>query len=115
MEITAQTHAFILQVVSSIAEAEAVDGAVELVVQEGIEVVLPLKGLFDAAKEIQRLEKQQEKVVKELSGLEGRLSNAKFVENAPHRVVQEVKDQATELRDKVDLIRQKLEHARALV
>lgn len=83
--------------------------------QEGIEVVLPLKGLFDAAKEILRLEKQQEKAQKELSGLEGRLSNSKFVDNAPEKVVQEVRDQAAELREKVDLIQQKLEQAQALV
>lgn len=83
--------------------------------QEGIEVVLPLKGLFDAAKEIQRLEKQREKTQKELSGLQGRLSNSRFVENAPGKVVQEVRDQASELREKVDLIQQKLEQAQALL
>eukprot|EP00892_Ulva_mutabilis_P000534 jgi/Ulvmu1/10481/UM064_0018.1 len=102
-------------VVPNASEAAAGDGAVELVVQEGIEIVLPLKGLFDAAKEIQRLEKQQEKAQKELSGLEARMSNSKFVENAPESVVQEVRDQASELREKVDLIQQKLEQARAIL
>lgn len=104
-----------VQVVSSVSEAAGGEGAVELVVQEGIEVVLPLKGLFDAAKEITRLEKQQDKVQKELSGLEGRLSNPKFVDNAPEKVVQEVRHQASELKERVELIQKKLEQARTLV
>jgi valyl-tRNA synthetase len=104
-----------MQVVSSVSEAAAGEDAVELVVQDGIEIVLPLAGLFDAAKEIQRLGKQQDKAIKELAGLQGRLGNSKFLENAPDDVVQEVRAQAAELEEKVALIKQKVEQAQALL
>lgn len=104
-----------VQVVPSISRVADGERVVDLVVQDGVEIVLPLAGLFDAAKDIQRLEKQQEKAQKELSGLEARLSNSKFVDNAPEKVVQEVMAQASELREKVELILQKLEQARALM
>lgn len=45
-------------------------GQIELVVGEGLQVVLPMAGLFDAAKEIERLGKQQAKLEKELAGLQ---------------------------------------------
>lgn len=47
-------------------------GQIELVVAEGLEVFLPMAGLFDAAKEIERLGKQQAKLEKELAGLQAR-------------------------------------------
>eukprot|EP00891_Asterochloris_glomerata_P009727 jgi/Astpho2/9727/Aster-03708 len=38
--------------------------------------------LFDAAKELQRLQKQRDRISKELQGLQGRLQNEKFLQNA---------------------------------
>ena len=70
---------------------------IELVVKEGLEVILPLAGLFDSSKEIERLQKQAEKLSKELDGLEKRLSNKSFVDKAPEKVVAEVKASAKEL------------------
>lgn len=37
-------------------------GSVSVVVSEGLQLLLPLAGLFDVAKELQRLEKQKAKV-----------------------------------------------------
>lgn len=45
----------------------------------------PAAGLFDASKEIERLEKQRGKVEKELAGLEARLANKKFVDKVSVR------------------------------
>lgn len=106
--------AFVLQVVSSTADALS-DGAVELVVQEGVTVVLPMKGLFDAEKEVQRLQKQKEKTNKDLSGLQGRLSNPKFVSSAPADVVENARKQAAELQEKVTMIDEKILQAQALL
>jgi valyl-tRNA synthetase len=89
--------------------------AVELVVRDSIQVVLPLQGLFDAGKEVQRLEKQRGKVDKELSGLQGRLSNAQFVNNAPRPVVEQARTQAQDLTDQLRVIDDKLAQARALL
>ena len=54
---------------------------------------MPLAGLFDAAKETDRLQKQEAKVQKALAGLQGRLANRSFLDNAAPAVVQEVKQQ----------------------
>lgn len=83
-------------------------GQIELVVGEGIEVFLPMAGLFDAAKEIERLQKQQSKLEKELAGLNGRLSNPKFVDKAPEKVVAEARQQAAEMGEQLAQIADKI-------
>jgi valyl-tRNA synthetase len=50
-------------------------------------------GLFDAAKETDRLRKQEAKVQKALAGLQGRLANRSFLDNAAPAVVEEVRQQ----------------------
>ena len=50
-------------------------------------------GLFDPAKETDRLRKQEAKVQKALAGLQGRLANRSFLDNAAPAVVQEVRQQ----------------------
>jgi len=89
-------------------ESGADSKQIELVVREGLEVVLPLAGLFDASKEIERLQKQGEKISKELEGLEKRLSNRSFVDKAPENVVAEVKASAKELSDQLAVIEGKI-------
>ncbi|KAL4422888.1 hypothetical protein ABPG75_009085 [Micractinium tetrahymenae] len=83
-------------------------GQIELVVGEGVEVFLPMAGLFDAAKEIERLQKQQAKLEKELAGLNGRLSNPKFVDKAPEQVVAEARQQAAEMGEQLAQIADKI-------
>jgi valyl-tRNA synthetase len=104
-----------LQVVSSATQADGGEGAVELVVQEGVQAVLPLKGLFDAAKEVARLQKQRGKLAKEFAGLSGRLNNPKFVEGAPEHVVAEVRSQAKDLKEQLELVDSKIAQAEALL
>ena len=50
-------------------------------------------GLFDPVKETDRLRKQEAKVQKALAGLQGRLANRSFLDNAAPAVVQEVRQQ----------------------
>ncbi|KAI3430578.1 hypothetical protein D9Q98_005171 [Chlorella vulgaris] len=83
-------------------------GQIELVVREGVEAFLPMAGLFDAAKEIERLQKQQAKLEKEASALQGRLSNKKFMDKAPEKVVAEVKQQAAEMAEQLSMIQEKI-------
>lgn len=91
-------------------ESSADSKQIELVVKEGLEIILPLAGLFDSSKEIERLQKQAEKISKELDGLEKRLSNKSFVEKAPEQVVAEVKASAKELSDQLAVIHDKIEN-----
>jgi valyl-tRNA synthetase len=104
-----------LQVVGSTADVQGGGKAAELVVQEGVTVVLPMKGLFDAEKEVQRLKKQKDKTSRDLSGLQARLSNPKFVNSAPADVVASVRRQAAELGEMVTLIEKKISQAQALL
>jgi valyl-tRNA synthetase len=104
-----------VQVVDSMDKAEGGQGAVELVIQDRVQVVLPLKGLFNAAKEVQRLEKQRGKLEKDLSSLQGRLGNRAFVERAPAPVVAQVQEEAKEVTEQMTLIDGKLAQARALL
>jgi valyl-tRNA synthetase len=87
---------------------------IELVVKEGLEVILPLSGLFDPAKEIDRLEKQGSKITKELEGLSNRLSNKNFVDKAPKHVVDEVQAAAKELSDQLAAINEKIENFKSM-
>ena len=83
-------------------------GQIELVVGEGVQVFLPMAGLFDAAKETERLQKQQAKIEKELAALNGRLGNKKFMDKAPEKVVAEARAQAAEMGEQLAAIAEKL-------
>lgn len=52
-----------------------------------MEVLVPMAGLIDVAAELTRLGKEQEKLDKEISRLNSKLGNARFVDNAPAEVV----------------------------
>ncbi len=52
-----------------------------------IEILVPLAGLIDKAAEAARLEKEIAKLEKNLAGIIAKLSNAKFVDNAPQDIV----------------------------
>lgn len=100
---------------SSNGDPRSVDGQIELVVKDGVEVLLPMAGLFDAAKEIERLQKQSEKLQKDLDGLNARLSNPKFVDKAPEKVVAEVKAAAADAAEQLSAIQDKISKFAALV
>ena len=68
----------------------------------GATVYLPLKGLVDVAEELSRIEKNVVKVEKDVAGLEGRLSNQKFVDSAPEAVVEKVRSDLAENRAKLE-------------
>ena len=72
-------------------------------------------GLFDAQKEQQRLEKQQVKLEKDLQGLQGRLKNPKFVQNAKPEVVKEAQQAAAEGEQKLAQIQQKMQQIAQLL
>eukprot|EP00198_Chlamydomonas_reinhardtii_P003262 XP_001692598.1 predicted protein [Chlamydomonas reinhardtii] len=67
-------------------DAAAAGSAVSLVVKDGVQVLLPLAGLFDVAKELARLGKQKAKLDKELGGISGKLNNPAFMSKASPEV-----------------------------
>lgn len=78
-------------------EGEEDDGALRLIVADGIEAVIPLSSMIDYEKETRRLGKQIAKVQKDLDGLNKRLNAPGFEDKAPPVVVQQTKSSAEEL------------------
>jgi valyl-tRNA synthetase len=60
-------------------------------------ILIPLAGLIDAAKEIERLDKQLTRLTKDLDLTEKKLNNDRFVANAPPEVVAKERARAEEL------------------
>jgi len=60
------------------------------------EIFIPLDGVIDLNDQIKRIEKEKEKIDKELMRIKGKLKNQKFMDNAPESVVEEVKTKEKE-------------------
>ena len=88
---------------------EASIDSVRLVIQDGVEAFLPLSGLIDPEKERLRLEKQNEKLAKEIQKLSGRLESKGFVDKAPAAVVDKARKELEELQDQATKVRTSLE------
>jgi len=71
--------------------AAAPEGAVQLLVR-GEVAALPLKGVIDFSAEKARLEKEAAKAEADIKRVDAKLSNEKFVANAPEDIVEEEKE-----------------------
>ena len=73
------------------------------------EIAVPLEGLIDFEKEIQRLENQLSKLEAEQQRLKGQLSNANFVERAPAEKVQEIRIRVAEIEGQARTLNENLQ------
>jgi valyl-tRNA synthetase len=71
-------------------------------------ILVPLTGLVDIAKEVERLKKQADKTSKDLKLCSGKLSNARFVDNAPADVVQQERDRVAALAQRLEQLEEQL-------
>lgn len=69
--------------------------------QFNVEVIVYLEGLIDFAEEKKRISKNIEKYSKDISGLESRLNNENFVKNAPAEIIEQGREQLTDLKVKI--------------
>ena len=67
-------------------------------------IIVPLEGLIDIQKEIERQNKKIQKLQAELNSLNGRLSNEKFVNSAPKEVVESTKQRVVEVEGEIKTI-----------
>ncbi|BAZ52049.1 valyl-tRNA synthetase [Nostoc sp. NIES-4103] len=75
-----------------------------------VQVVIPLTGgVVDVEKLAAKLKKQLTKVEAEINALRGRLSNPKFVEQAPADVVQAARDALAEAEKQAEILRDRLQ------
>jgi valyl-tRNA synthetase len=77
-----------------------------------IDVIVPLEGLVDIDEEIKRIQKNMDKVNKDITLLSNKLGNANFVKNAPEDIVQKDTALLGELRSKITGLEISLERLR---
>ncbi len=89
--------------------AQAVKPATAVgLVEGGIEVFIDLAGVVDMAKEKERLQKELESLSKYIAGIEGKLNNTEFAQNAPAAVVEKEKQKLSEAQEKRDKIKSQI-------
>jgi valyl-tRNA synthetase len=74
-------------------------------VLQDLRVFVPLAGIIDIDKEIQRHEKKIEKIQKRIDSAEKKLSNPSFVDRAPKDIVEREQEALAELKDSQDEIK----------
>lgn len=74
------------------------------------EVFLPLEGLIDLDDQIARLEKELKKTSAEFDKLDKKISNQNFMQSAPSDVVEKVKQEWNELKEKIESINSNLKN-----
>ena len=83
------------------------DDAVSVVVTDAV-VYLPLAEVVDFAAEIERLEKEEAKLVKELARVNGMLSNERFISKAPQAKIDEEKAKLEKYTQMMEQVKQRL-------
>ena len=78
-------------------------------VVHGMELYIPLDGLVDLDKEKMQLEKRKIKIEGLLIGIDKKLSNKQFINNAPENVVDGERKKGVNLRDELTKINSNLE------
>jgi len=71
-----------------------------------MEILVPMAGLIDKDAELSRLNKEAEKLQKELMKVKGKLNNEKFVSNAPEEVVAKEKSRLEEMETTLNKLNQ---------
>ena len=102
-----------MQRLASCSEAEIgdsfeIDDAVCIVTTDA-KIYISLGELVDFEKEIARLNKEKEKVLKDLEFIDKKLNNENFVAKAPKTVVDGQREAAQKLRDKIAMIDESIE------
>jgi len=102
-----------LETVTFVAEGTETPASVTALIGE-LELLIPMAGLIDAEAELARLAKQLEKAKKELDKVSGKLSNERFVSNAPEAVITKEKAKQAEYQTTCDKLNEQIETIKAL-
>ncbi len=74
-----------------------------------MELYIPLEGLVDLDKEKMQLNKRKDKIMLLLVGIEKKLANQNFIDNAPKDIVKREKIKMDDLTDELTKINSNLE------
>jgi len=75
---------------------------------DGNEIYVPLEGLVDFEKERERIQKEIDRLEGFLKGINGKLNNAGFVNNAPEAVVEKEKKKKADTEESIAKLREQL-------
>ena len=78
------------------------------VIMPGAQLYIPLDQLIDIEKEIQRLEKEKEKLHQEIRRVDGKLENEGFLQKAPPQLVEEEKQKKTKYEGLLSAIEERM-------
>ena len=78
------------------------------IMQEGIELYMPLEELVDLEEERKRLEEEKKKLEAEVARCEKMLSNPGFINKAPEAKIQEEKDKLEKYKDMLNKVKERL-------
>ena len=79
-----------------------------------MKVLVPMAGLIDKDAELARLNKEKEKLDKELQKVQGKLNNPNFTDRAPEAVVNKEKDKAADFESSLKIIAEQIVKIEAL-
>lgn len=80
----------------------------------GMKILIPMAGLIDKNAELARLNKEIEKIEKNLIGVESKLANPAFVDKAPAELVAKERARLAEMREAIDNLKTQREKIKAL-
>jgi valyl-tRNA synthetase len=69
---------------------------------KGFEICVPLEGLLDIPKELERLRKAREKSAADVAVHEKKLANPKFIDGAPASIVEQAREKLRSAREELD-------------
>ncbi len=79
-----------------------------------MEILVPMAGLIDKNAELARLNKEVDKIQKDVGRIEGKLNNPKFVDKAPEAVVQKERDKLAEIKTALGKLEEQIEKIQSL-
>jgi valyl-tRNA synthetase len=77
---------------------------------EDVRIYIPLEGLIDIEKELERLNKENNRLKNLLTVLEKKLQNKKFVQNAPEEIVEKEKSKQNQIKLKIKNIEKQIDN-----
>jgi valyl-tRNA synthetase len=99
----------------TVSQPEERPKAAATAIVQGAAIYVPLEGILDLSKEIQRMEKEIGKLNGELSGISKKLNNDDFLGKAPADIIDKVKEKYTTLSEKQQNLQKNLEKLKAVI
>ena len=102
-----ETLAYASEVIVQSDKADIEDDAVSTVIPDAL-IYMPFAELVDIAKELERLTKEEKKLIGEVKRVEGMLSNERFMSKAPQAKIEEEKEKLVKYTSMLEQVRERL-------